>query len=47
MERREDVLRIGKKVVQSMREMEKNFCPTLVQPFLEIIDRRKLIPIFD
>ncbi len=39
--------------VQSMREMEKDFCPKLLQPFLENIDRRscndgswELIPVF-
>ncbi len=39
--------------VQSMGEMGKNFCPNILQPFLENIDRRscydggrELIPIF-
>ncbi len=39
--------------VQSMGEMEKDFCPNFLQPFLENIDRRscndgirELIPVF-
>ncbi len=39
--------------VQSMEEVGKDFCPSVLQPFLEIIDRRscndgsrELIPVF-
>ncbi len=30
----------GKMSIQSMEEMGKNFCPNVLQPFLESIDRR-------
>ncbi len=50
---REGVLVIGEMSVRSMEEMRKDFCPRLIQSFLENIDRkssndgnRELISVF-